>query len=136
MDHEIRIRFEEEPQIPVVEVIAEFIVNFCEERGTAVSTMGTALLMIMKGTTPEQWDEVQKKTDITKVDTKDAVKLIKSWGKEFPFIQINDKDGEVRINYQRQLVLDFRDPHFFDHLEQVLLHSLEQSDLSRFSLRG
>lgn len=124
-------------EIPVAEVIAEFIVDHCGVQDTAVSAMGPTLLMIMKGTTPEKWREVQRETgDLDDLKTEDAVKFIKSWGKEYPFIQISEGDGEVSISYQQRLVLDFRDPRFFDHLEQVLDHSLNHSDLSQFALQA
>jgi hypothetical protein len=135
MDQEVMIRFVEKSEIPVAEVIAEHIVSYCAGHNIAVSAMGPTLLMIMKGTTPEKWAEVHSSRWCRQSPlTEDAVEFIKSWGKEFPFIQILEGDGEVRINYQRQLVLDFRDPRFFDHLEKVLVHALEQGDLSQFSL--
>ena len=127
-------------EIPIVEIIIEYITDFCSNKETAVSILGT-MLMIMKGTTPKKWEEVQSRKEGyirgaygPAVEAMDVLEFVKSWGKKLPVAYIIENDGVVNITYQKTLILDFRDPRFFDYLGLVLTHVLEQDDLAQFYL--
>lgn len=147
-----------ETKIPIAETIIEYITDFCAAKNAAVLALDKTLL-IMKKVTPKEWKEAQKiliesktqnhrKSSIFGPPTfnsfvpnnwndypqSEAVKNIGQWGKKVPMINITEKEGTVQISYRKQLILDFRDPRFLDHLELILTHVLEQDDLSQFSL--
>lgn len=123
------------PDLPIAAVIREFVVDLYVQRNIAVCCMGDDLLFVMKGSTPEQWEEAQRQEVIEDLNVDEAINFIKEWGQTYPFIQTVEERGEVIISYRRLLTLDFRHPQFFDHLQAVLEYVAEHDDLLKFSLR-
>lgn len=148
--------------LPIVEVIGEFVEELFAEKDMAVAWMGR-LLIIMKDTTLEEWAEVQEAASSRflanfadanpnnvgsaaeeMTDTQfrflTTVNVVKHLGRKYPSIQIIDGDGIVKITYyglnnahsSPSIVLDFRHPEFFDHLKKTLDYIAENPDLSQF----
>ena len=132
----IIIKFVPKSDLPIVEVIGEFIADFYAKRHIAICNIGDSLLFVLKDTTPDNWEQtIQNIEQFEKLPLPDAVQLIKEWGRKYPFIQIIEAHGQVSIMYWQNVVLDFRHPQFFDHLEAALKHVAENDDFSQFSLR-
>lgn len=132
----VTIRFVPKSDLPIVEVIGEFITDFYAKRDMMICNIGDSLLFVLKDTTPDKWElTIQNIEHFEKLKLPDAVQLIKEWGRTYPFIQIIEAHGQVSIMYWQTVVLDFRHPQFFDHLEAVLKHVVENDDLSQFSSR-
>lgn len=130
------IKFVPKSDLPIVEVIREFITDFYAKRQIAICGIGDSLLFVLKDTTPDNWEQtIQNIEQFEKLPLPDAVQLIKEWGRTYPFIQIIEAHGNISIMYYQTVVLDFRHPQFFDHLEAALKHVAENDDLSQFSLR-
>lgn len=132
MDFEIK--FVPKLEIPFVEVISQFVFEYVASANVAVVDM-LQCLFVLKGTNPAEWEEVKKASkNLDDMKVTDVIDLIKDLGNKVPMIRIDGKSGLVTINYRQQQVLDFRHPHFFDHLELILDHMLNYDDLSQFSL--
>lgn len=153
-----------ETKIPIAEIIVEYITDFCAVKNVAVFALDKTLLIMKKVTPKEWKEAqkilIESKTqsrptticssgELSSIfgpptfnsfvpnndyHQSEAVKNIGQWGKKVPMINITEKEGTVQISYRKQLILDFRDPRFFDQLELVLDHVLKQDDLSLFSL--
>lgn len=135
IENGINIEFVPKSDLPIVEVIHEFISDLFAKQKMAVCGFGCALLFVLKDIAPDDWEQIQKMENIEDLTIPNVIQLVKEWGVKYPFIQTSEKHGTVSIMYSQNVILYFQHPQFFDHLEAVLKHVAKNDDLSQFSLR-